>query len=101
MDDYGEWARRAEFDAATAEASDVLLARLGLGLVSDAAEVAGLVGRRLREGTLDRDHLAYELGDVAYYWARLCAVAGVTPSEVLARSRRNIEARLAKRAQPS
>jgi NTP pyrophosphatase (non-canonical NTP hydrolase) len=75
------------------------LALLGLGLLGDAGEVADLLKKRLQDGSLDRDHLAHELGDVAYYWARLCAVTGITPSELLDRNRHSIEARLAKRAQ--
>ena len=57
--------------------------------------------KRLRDGMLDREHLAYELGDVAYHRARLCAVTGIGPSELLDRSRRNIEARLAKQSRGS
>jgi len=101
IDDYVEWARSVGPVETTPDATDGHLALLGLGLVADAGEVADLLKKRLRDGALDREHLAYELGDVAYYWARLCAVTGITPSELLARSRRNIEARLAKRAKGS
>jgi NTP pyrophosphatase (non-canonical NTP hydrolase) len=97
IDEYVEWARSAGSEQTSPDATDSHLAALGLGLVGDAGEVADLLRRRLRDGILDRDHLAYELGDVLYHWARLCAVTGVAPSELLERSRRNIEARLAKR----
>jgi len=43
------------------------------------------------------DQLADELGDVAYYWARLCVVTGVVPSTLLARSQAHIEWRRAGR----
>ena len=99
IDEYVEWARRVGPEETTPEATDAHLAVLGLGLVGDAGEVADLLKKRLRDGALDPGHLAHELGDVLYYWARLCAVTGVAPSELLDRSRRAIEGRLAKRAQ--
>ena len=98
IDEYVEWARNVGPEKTTPAATAEHLALLTLGLVGDAGEVADLVRKRLRDGTLDRDHLAYELGDVAFHWARLCAVTGIAPSELLDHSRRNIEARLAKRA---
>ena len=101
IDEYVEWARNVGAMQTTPEATDGHLAWLGLGLISDAGEVADLLKKRLSDGVLNREHLAYELGDVLYYWARLCAATGVTPSELLDRSRRNIEARHAKRSQAS
>jgi NTP pyrophosphatase (non-canonical NTP hydrolase) len=101
IDDYLKWARSMGPETTSPEATAEHLALLALGLVGDAGEVADLVRKRLRDGRLDRDHLAYELGDVAFHWARLCAVTGIAPSELLERSRRNIEARFAKRAKCS
>ena len=98
IDAYVEWARSAGPAATSAEGNATHLAELGLGLVGDVGEVADLLKKYLRDGVLDRDHLAHELGDVLYYWARLCAVTPMRPSELLDRSRRSIEARLAKRA---
>ena len=99
IDEYVEWARHAGGETTAPHATEHQLAVLGLGLMGDAGEVADLLRRRLRDGTLDREHLAYELGDVLYHWARLCAITDVVPSELLERSRRNVEARLAKRSQ--
>ena len=98
IDAFAEWASSTAPAPPDAEATGPHLAELGLGLVGDAGEVADLIKKYLRDGVLDRDHLAHELGDVLYYWARLCAVTSVRPSELLERSRRSIEARLAKRA---
>src|SRR4051794_20839443 len=98
IDEYAAWARSVGPVETTAEPSTEHLATLGLGLVGDAGEVADLLKKCLRDGVLDRERLAHELGDVLYYWARLCAVTSVAPSEILERSRRNIEARLARRA---
>jgi len=97
IDDYVRWAKSIGPVETTVDAPSDHLAFLGLGLVADAGEVADLLKKRLRDGTLDRDHLAHELGDVLYYWARLCAVTGISASNLLDRSRRSIETRLAKR----
>jgi NTP pyrophosphatase (non-canonical NTP hydrolase) len=94
--EYVEWARGVGPERTSSDASETHLASLALGLLGDAGEVADLVKKRLRDGTLDRDRLAHELGDVLYYWARLCAVTGTVPSDLLERSRRAIEARQAK-----
>jgi hypothetical protein len=96
IDEYVAWARGVGPDRTGPDADDTHLASLALGLLGDAGEVADLVKKRLRDGTLDRDRLAHELGDVLYYWARLCAVTGAVPSDVLGRSRCAIEARQAK-----
>ena len=101
IDDYVEWARKSGPEETTPEASDAHLAILGFSLLGDASEVGEIVKRRLRDGQFDRERLAHELGDVIYYWARLCAATGTPPSMVLDRSRSNIEARLAKRGKGS
>jgi hypothetical protein len=97
IDDYAAWARQAGGEETSVDSPDTHLAILAFSMLGDAGEVGELVKRRLRDGTLDRGHLAHELGDVIYYWARLCAASGMAPSAILAESRRHIEARLAKR----
>lgn len=69
----------------------------GLGFASEIGEVAGVLTRWLRDGEWRPDRLADELGDVAYYWARLSVVAGVAPSTLLARSRAHVDWRRAGR----
>jgi len=101
IDEYVEWARSVGPTKTSPDATEGHLALIGFGLVGDVGEVADLLRKRLRDGMLDREHLAYELGDVAYHRARLCAVTGIGPSELLDRSRRNIEARLAKQSRGS
>jgi len=101
IDEYGQWARQAGGEETTEDSPDTHLAILALSLAGDVSEVGEVVKRRLRYGTLDRERLAYELGDVIYYWARLGAASGVAPSAVLDESRRHIEARLAKRVRSS
>jgi NTP pyrophosphatase (non-canonical NTP hydrolase) len=93
IDDYAAWA------ASTAGVTDALdrekLSYLGLGLAGESGEVAEQFKKLLRDGKLDRAHLAEELGDVIYYWACLCRVAGVVPTELMARSRSKIDGRIA------
>jgi NTP pyrophosphatase (non-canonical NTP hydrolase) len=97
IDEYVEWARRVGATPSTTGAPHEHLAYLALGLGGEAGEACDVVKRSLRDGTLDARLLAEELGDVVYYWARLCAVAGVAPALLLDESRRKIEARLAAR----
>ncbi len=97
IDDYVEWARHVGAMPSTPDASREHLAYLALGLGGEAGEACDVVKRALRDGTLDPQRLADELGDLIYYWARLCAVAGVAPALLLDESRRKIEARLAAR----
>lgn len=74
------------------------LLHLALGLAGEAGEIADHLKNILRGETWDRDRLAGELGDVIYHWARLCALAGCSPSDVLDRSAKAIEARIARQA---
>ena len=49
----------------------------------------------MRDGTLEEDRLANELGDLIYHWVCLSAELGYSPATLLDKSRRNIEARMA------
>lgn len=97
IDEYVDWARGTASSGSSADGPTTHLAILALSLLGDAGEVADLVKKQLRDGVLDRDRLANELGDVLYYWAQLCAVTGMTPSKLLEQSRHNIDKRLAGR----
>ena len=95
MEEYASWA--ASVAKVTADPDQSKLSYLGLGLSSEAGEVAGEIKKWLRDGRLDRASLIDELGDVAYYWACLCVATGHNPADVLAQSRQKIEAKLAER----
>jgi NTP pyrophosphatase (non-canonical NTP hydrolase) len=56
---------------------------MSFGLAGETGEVMELLKKRIRDGKFDRDSLIKELGDVAYYWARICQHFNVSPSEVL------------------
>lgn len=103
IDEYAAWAARvAAARMSPAERTDEReLLHLALGLAGEAGEIADHLKKLLRGETWDRDRLAGELGDAIYYWARLCAIAGRSPSELLDRSAQAIEARIARQAKPS
>ncbi|HTO83883.1 MAG TPA: pyrophosphatase [Methylomirabilota bacterium] len=94
IDRYAEWAARIPIGRPPIRAEAALLSYLCIGLASESGELAGVVKKRLRDGQWNPEQAADELGDVAYYFARLCAALGKQPSEVLDRSVAKIAARL-------
>ncbi len=97
LDEYAAWAASVDASPRAGVPEGRMLLELGLGLASEVGEVAGVLTRWLRDGELRRERLADELGDVAYYWARLSVVTGLAPSVLLARSRAHVEWRRAGR----
>lgn len=92
LDAYALWAGGI---SARIGRSDVeRLAYLGLGLASEAGELADHIKRLIRDGGVDAAGFAEELGDIGYYWAALCHAAGRPPTELLAATRAKIESRL-------
>jgi NTP pyrophosphatase (non-canonical NTP hydrolase) len=65
-----------------------------LGLAGEVGEVMELLKKHVRDGHMDRKQLKKELGDVAYYWARICSAHGFKPSEVLGENRSKLNGRL-------
>jgi NTP pyrophosphatase (non-canonical NTP hydrolase) len=66
--------------------SETFLEYLTLGLASEAGEVSGVVKKYIRQDfTLDiaQEKLIKELGDVMWYWARLCDELCLNPEEVM------------------
>lgn len=65
---------------------ETFLEYLTLGLASEAGEVSGVVKKYIRkDNDLDtaKEKLVKELGDVMWYWARLCDELGLNPEEVM------------------
>ncbi|MBF2058262.1 MAG: nucleoside triphosphate pyrophosphohydrolase family protein [Cyanobacterium sp. T60_A2020_053] len=59
---------------------------LTLGLASESGEVSGVVKKYIRQDTsldIAKEKLTKELGDVLWYWARLCDELGLNPEEVM------------------
>jgi NTP pyrophosphatase (non-canonical NTP hydrolase) len=77
LDEYVAWAAGIDVNQPAGMPEDRTLLEVGLGFASEIGDVAGVLARELRDGERRRDQLADELGDVAYYWARLCVVTGV------------------------
>lgn len=64
--------------------SDLELSYLGLGLSSEAGEVAGLVKKELRDSPeFDRNKWLGELGDVVWYLSRLLDTLGISLEEAM------------------
>jgi NTP pyrophosphatase (non-canonical NTP hydrolase) len=97
LDEYATWAAGIGVDGRAGVPEGRALLEDGLGFASEVGEVAGVLTRWLRDGDRRTDDLADELGDVAYYWARLCVVTDVVPSTLLARSRAHVDWRRAGR----
>jgi NTP pyrophosphatase (non-canonical NTP hydrolase) len=70
------------------------LAYLDLGIAEEAGEVSGKIKRLLRGEDLDMEGIIKELGDVAWYWARLCCALGAEPRDVLNENVCKLSARL-------
>ena len=97
LDEYVVWAAGIGVNRHGGVPEDRMLLEIGLGFASEVGEVVGVLTRWLRDDEWRRDQLADELGDMAYYWARLCVVTGAAPSMLLARSRAHVEWRRAGR----
>ena len=97
LDEYVTWAAGIGENRREDVSEELTLLEVGLGFASETGEVAGVLQGWLRNGERRPEELADELGDVAYYWARLCVFTGLVPSTLLARSRAHIEWRRAGR----
>lgn len=97
IDEYAQWA--ATTPRPDGGSPGERLAYIALGLAGEAGEVADTIRRSIRDGSLQQERLAYELGDLLFHWACLCSEIGQSPSALLARSRQQIEARLAARSE--
>ncbi len=65
---------------------DTFLEYLTLGLASEAGEVSGVVKKYIRQDfdlNVAQEKLGKELGDVIWYWARLCDELGLDPQQVM------------------
>ena len=72
---------------------------LALGLVSESGEVAGVVKRTIRDNqSLEetKEKLAKELGDVLWYWVRLCDELDLSPEAIIIQNVRKLTSRMDK-----
>ena len=84
VDQYGQFTVDMWFSGGN-EGKDPLrsLAIMTIGLGGECGEVQEKIKKFIRDGTWDRELVIKELGDVAYYWARICRHFDIHPSEVL------------------
>lgn len=94
LDDFGVWAESIQSKATSGD-RDRLLSYLGLGLASEAGEVATEVKKLIRDGVFDEARTAEELGDVMYHWIRMCRLLGRKPEDIFAATRKKIDAKVA------
>ena len=63
--------------------NDLELYYLAMGVTSEAGEIAGKVKKLLRDNKLNVGELAYEIGDVCWYVARLADALGYDFEDIL------------------
>lgn len=56
---------------------------MSLGLSGEVGEAQEYIKKWVRDGKIDREALKKELGDVLYYWVRICDYFGFNGSEVI------------------
>ena len=96
-DDYQQWtATSAIYPGASTGNTDELV-YLALGLNGEAGEVADKIKKYLRDNKMDIGGVIYELGDVAWYLARLADAFGYSLSDILEINHQKIERRKAEK----
>lgn len=88
LNDYRFWTRETAIYP-----RDKAVEYLSLGLVSEAGEVAGKVKKLIRDGTIDKESLKAEVGDVFWYLARICDEMGWNPYEVILYNKTKLNSR--------
>jgi NTP pyrophosphatase (non-canonical NTP hydrolase) len=82
------------------EGNEQELAYLALGLAGETGEAVDCIKKIFRDPDNEarvlvlKDKLFYELGDVMWYWARLCSATGVDPGHVLEMNYQKLLSRL-------
>jgi phosphoribosyl-ATP pyrophosphohydrolase len=77
---------------------DPEVAHAAFGFAEEAGEVMGVFKREQRGEGFDQDKFIKEMGDVLYYWCRLCIAKGVKPSQIMATNKTKLLDRKARGA---
>ena len=64
-----------------------------LGLAGEVGEVSEKIKKFFRDGTLDKEAIQKELGDVMFYWVALHGALFLDPSETVKRNRKKLLSR--------
>jgi NTP pyrophosphatase (non-canonical NTP hydrolase) len=83
VDQYGQFTVDSWFSADSNRDPLRSLFIMTVGLSGEVGEVQEKIKKFVRDGDLDIENLKKELGDVAFYWARICRHFDLYPSEVL------------------
>jgi NTP pyrophosphatase (non-canonical NTP hydrolase) len=83
LNDYTEQTKHTAIYPEAGTGQAIELYYLALGLTSEAGEVAGKVKKYIRDGVINEEAIAHEIGDCFWYLARLCKAVGYEPETVL------------------
>ena len=75
--EYQAFTRTTAIYPGAGSGEDIALAYLGLGLASEAGEVAGAVKKLMRDGVFDQDSFLEEVGDCLWYLSMIASELGV------------------------
>ena len=79
--------------AGAGSGSEGELMYLGLGLTSEAGEVAGKIKKFYRDGVLYNEDVAQEIGDCFWYLCMLCRAIGYSANDVLVMNYEKLQSR--------
>lgn len=100
IDKYGDFTESMWFSRHTGvPTKEHDLPIMSLGLAGETGEALEHIKKYIRDEYINAEALAKELGDVIYYWARICRYFGFKPSDVIAGNIAKLESRKARGVQ--
>ena len=93
IDKYAQWTEQVWFSSENKTPDERDFTIMSLGLAGEVGEVMEILKKRVRDNHFSQNDLIKELGDVGYYWARLCRAFNLDPSQVLQQNQKKIESR--------
>src|SRR5208282_6589090 len=96
IDKYGQYTVDTWFSSDEDPSPLRALAIMSLGLAGESGEVCEKIKKFIRDGNDDMELLKKELGDVIFYWARICRHFGMVPSDVIATNIKKLDDRRAR-----
>ncbi len=88
INDYLFWTRRTAVYPGSNEGKMPELSYLALGLAGEVGETVEVIKKAMRKGAEElteeqKAKLVLEMGDVMWYWVRMCDAMGVAPYDVI------------------